>query len=51
VLGYYLYETAFERFELGYGAAVTIFVLALTLVVAYGQARVLARRGTAEASL
>jgi multiple sugar transport system permease protein len=51
VLGYYLYETAFERFELGYGAAVTIFVLALTLVVAYLQARVLARRGAAEASL
>jgi multiple sugar transport system permease protein len=51
VLGYYLYETAFERFELGYGAAVTIFVLALTLVVAYLQARLLARRGAAEASL
>lgn len=51
VLGYYLYETAFERFELGYGAAVTIFVLVLTLVVAYLQARLLARRGSAEASL
>jgi multiple sugar transport system permease protein len=48
VLGYYLFETAFERFELGYGAAVTIFVLLLTLVVAYLQARLLGRRGAAE---
>jgi multiple sugar transport system permease protein len=47
VLGYYLYETAFERFELGYGAAVTIFVLLLTLVVASVQSRLLARRGAA----
>jgi multiple sugar transport system permease protein len=51
VLGYYLYETAFERFELGYAAAVTVFVLLLTLVVAFLQARLLARRGAAEASL
>lgn len=47
VLGYYLYETAFERFELGYGAAVTLFVLVLTLVVAVAQARLLAGRGRA----
>jgi len=45
VLGYYLYETAFERFELGYGAAITLFVLAVTLVVALAQAWVLADRG------
>ena len=44
VLGYYLYETAFERFELGYGAAVTLFVLVVTLVVAVLQARVLVER-------
>jgi len=50
VLGYYLYETAFERYELGYGAAITLFVLVITLVVAYLQARLLARRGTSEAS-
>ena len=50
VLGYYLYETAFERYELGYGAAITLFVLAITLLVAYLQARILARRGAAEAS-
>jgi multiple sugar transport system permease protein len=50
VLGYYLYETAFERFELGYGAAVTIFVLLLTLLVAALQARLLARRGASEPS-
>jgi len=50
VLGYYLYETAFERYELGYGAAITLFVLVITLVVAYLQARLLARRGASEAS-
>jgi len=50
VLGYYLYETAFERYQLGYGAAVTLFVLVITLVVAYLQARLLARRGAAEAT-
>lgn len=50
VLGYYLYETAFERYELGYGAAITLFVLLITLVVAYLQARLLARRGASEAS-
>ncbi len=44
VLGYYLFEVAFERFELGYGAAITLFVLALTLVVAVVQARVLIGR-------
>jgi multiple sugar transport system permease protein len=48
VLGYYLYETAFERFELGYGAAITLFVMLLTVVVAVAQARLLARRGAAE---
>jgi multiple sugar transport system permease protein len=50
VLGYYLYETAFENFELGYGAAITMFVLVITLAVAYLQARLLARRGAAEAA-
>jgi multiple sugar transport system permease protein len=50
VLGYYLYETAFERYELGYGAAITLFVLVITLLVAYLQARVLARRGASEAT-
>lgn len=45
VLGYYLYETAFEFFELGYGAAITIFLLLITLILALAQARLLARRG------
>lgn len=50
VLGYYLYETAFERYELGYGAAITLFVLAITLLAAAAQARLLARRGASEAT-
>jgi multiple sugar transport system permease protein len=45
VLGYYLFETAFERFELGYGAAITLFVMVVTVLVAAAQARVLSRRG------
>jgi multiple sugar transport system permease protein len=44
VIGYYLYETAFERFELGYGAAITVFVMVVTLTVAGLQAWTLARR-------
>lgn len=44
VLGYYLYETAFERFELGYGAAITLFVMLVTLAVAGLQAKLLAQR-------
>lgn len=44
VLGYYVFETAFERYELGYGAALTLFVLAVTLVVAVLQARALVGR-------
>ncbi|TVR94697.1 MAG: sugar ABC transporter permease [Trueperaceae bacterium] len=44
VLGYYVYETAFENFELGYGAALTLFALLVTLVVAVLQARVLVER-------
>ncbi len=47
VLGYFLYETAFERFDLGYGAAITLFVLVLTLAIAYAQARLLDRRSAA----
>ncbi|MFN2322455.1 MAG: carbohydrate ABC transporter permease [Trueperaceae bacterium] len=47
VLGYFLYETAFERFDLGYGAAITLFVLVLTLTIALVQARLLDRRATA----
>ena len=45
VIGYYVFETAFERFELGYGAALTLFVLLVTLVVAVTQARLLVERG------
>jgi multiple sugar transport system permease protein len=48
VLGYYLFETAFERFELGYGAAITLFVMVVTLLVAVVQARLLSRRGAPE---
>ena len=50
VLGYFLYETAFERFDLGYGAAITLFVLVLTLAIAFVQARLLDRRGAAGAT-
>lgn len=49
VLGYFLYETAFERYELGYGAAITLFALVVTLLLAGLQARLLSRRGAAEA--
>ncbi|MBA2668415.1 MAG: sugar ABC transporter permease [Trueperaceae bacterium] len=48
VLGYYLFETAFERFELGYGAAITLFVMAVTVIVAVVQARLLSGRGARE---
>jgi multiple sugar transport system permease protein len=48
VLGYYLFETAFERFELGYGASITLFVMVVTLLVAVVQARLLSRRGAQE---
>lgn len=34
VLGYYLYETAFERYQVGYGAALTVFVLVITFTLA-----------------
>jgi multiple sugar transport system permease protein len=44
VIGYYLYETAFERFELGYAAAITVFVMVVTLGVAALQMMLLARR-------
>lgn len=44
VVGYYLYETAFEHLQLGYGAALTILVLFLTLSVAAVQARILLGR-------
>ena len=47
VVGYYLYETAFERLQLGYGAALTALVLALTLIVALLQARILLARSRA----
>jgi multiple sugar transport system permease protein len=44
VIGYYLYETAFERLQLGYGAAMTLVILLVTLLVAGMQALLLARR-------
>lgn len=44
VIGYYLYETAFERLQLGYGAAMTLAILLITLLVAGAQALLLARR-------
>jgi multiple sugar transport system permease protein len=50
VLGYYLFERAFEAFELGYGAAITLFVLVITLLFAALQAQLLARRGASEAT-
>lgn len=47
VVGYYLYETAFERLQLGYGAALTVLVLAATLLIAALQARILLARSRA----
>lgn len=47
VIGYYLYETAFERLQLGYGAALTVLVLVLTLIIAALQARILLARNRA----
>jgi multiple sugar transport system permease protein len=44
VLGYYLYETAFERFQLGYAAALTVFILIITIIVVAFQARFLTDR-------
>ncbi len=44
VLGYYLYETAFERLQLGYGAALTVLVFGITLIVAAVQAYALLKR-------
>ncbi|MFN3265612.1 MAG: carbohydrate ABC transporter permease [Deinococcales bacterium] len=41
VLGYFLYETAFERFEFGYGAALSMCALALAFTFAALQARAL----------
>jgi multiple sugar transport system permease protein len=44
VIGYYLYETAFERLQLGYGAAMTLVILVGTLLVAGSQALIITRR-------
>lgn len=44
VIGYFLYETAFERLRLGYGAALTLLLLAITLIVASVQVIFLMRR-------
>lgn len=44
VIGYYLYEVAFERFDLGYGAAITIVLMVITLSVALIQAALLGGR-------
>jgi multiple sugar transport system permease protein len=41
VLGYFLYETAFERFQFGYAAALSIMVLALAFTFASLQSRAL----------
>lgn len=41
VLGYFLYETAFEKFEFGYGAALSVLVLLVAFTFAALQARAL----------
>ena len=41
VLGYFLYETGFESFRLGYAAAITVIILIITLAFAYAQARLM----------
>ena len=44
LIGYFLYETAFERLRLGYGAALTLLLLVITLIVASVQVVLLMRR-------
>ncbi len=44
VLGYFIYELGFENFRLGYAAAATAVLLALTLFVAWAQGRLLEER-------
>ena len=44
VVGYYLYETAFERLQFGYAAALTLLLLVITLSVALAQAFGVSRR-------
>lgn len=41
VIGYFLYETAFVKFEFGYGAALSVMALILAFTVAGAQARLL----------
>jgi multiple sugar transport system permease protein len=41
VIGYFLYETAFVKFEFGYGAALSVMALILAFIVAGTQARLL----------
>lgn len=41
VLGYYLYKTVFESSRFGYGSALTVIILFLTLFFALAQARLL----------
>jgi multiple sugar transport system permease protein len=43
VLGYYLFETAFEKYRLGYAAALSVFVLLLAFTIAALQGRFLSR--------
>lgn len=43
VLGYYLFETAFEKYRLGYAAALSVFVLLLAFSIAALQGRFLSR--------
>lgn len=44
VLGYYLYEVSFEYFQLGYGAALTLIIMLITIVIASLQAWFLSRK-------
>jgi len=44
VLGYFVYELGFENFRLGYAAAATVVLLAVTLLVALAQAKLLEER-------
>ncbi len=41
VIGFFLYETAFVKFEFGYGAALSVMALILAFIVAGTQARLL----------
>ena len=41
VIYYYIYQQAFERFDLGYASAMSVFLLVVLAVVAYFQLKIM----------